>query len=236
MSITGPNGTGKSTLMKLLMGLLTPEDGQFYCDEQSLHNLPAEKIAKNIAYVPQEYMPAFGYTVFETVLMARTGNFNSFGFESKQDRDIVMRMLEITETNHLLNRRVDNISGGERQRVFIARALARKRPVLLLDEPTSALDMRHQVGIFDILKKLQEEENKTIAVVVHDINLAVQYADFSLMFDGDGGVIIDTPDKVFTSENIERCYKVKPTTARVNGIPIYIPTGEKSKLANSLTK
>ncbi|ARN56885.1 ABC transporter ATP-binding protein [Sedimentisphaera salicampi] len=229
MSITGPNGSGKSTLMKLIMGFLTPADGCFYCGGESLEGRRVEEKAGKMAYVPQEYVPAFGYTVFETVLMGRTSSFDRFGFESPEDRDIAMHMLKITETHHLVNRPLDKISGGERQRVFIARALARKTPVLLLDEPTSFLDMRHQVGIFDILKRLQMEEKKTIAVIMHDINLAIQYADYSLMFDGWGGIKIDTPENLFTEENIRNSYQVETIKASRDGIPIFIPAGRLSR-------
>ncbi|MGE4286719.1 MAG: ABC transporter ATP-binding protein [Phycisphaerae bacterium] len=233
MSVTGPNGTGKSTLLRLVMGLLEPESGRFTCGETSLEGMPTEQIASLLSYVPQEYIPAFGYSVFDTVLMARTEHFNRFGFESAQDRDIVMRMLEITETNHLANRTIDTISGGERQRVFIARALARQKPVILLDEPTSFLDMRYQVQIFDILKRLQQQEDKTIIVVVHEVNLAIQYADVSLMFDGAGGFLTGTPDEIFTPDNIRRCYRANPQWANIGGVNLCIPAGENSRIVEA---
>lgn len=181
LAVAGPNGAGKSTLISLLSGLLKPHSGRVLLDGVPLASGSLRDVARKIAVVRQEFVPAFGFSVMETVLMARTLYFGPLGFEHETDRQLVRRALEMTDTLSLAARPLADLSAGERQRVFIARALAQDTPILLLDEPTSFLDFRHQVGIYDLLKSIQRDRSRTIVAVTHDLNLATQYCDEALL-------------------------------------------------------
>jgi iron complex transport system ATP-binding protein len=174
LAIAGPNGAGKSTLLNLLCGLLSPRSGTIRIDAAPVESYSTEALAKKVAVVWQESMPVFGFSVIDTVMMARTPYYGPMGFESEADREIVAEALEATDTAGFALRPLGSLSAGERQRVFIARAMAQNTPILLLDEPTNFLDLKHQVGIYDLLKAAQLQIGKTIVAVTHDINLAAQ--------------------------------------------------------------
>ncbi|MFQ6035145.1 MAG: ABC transporter ATP-binding protein, partial [Sedimentisphaerales bacterium] len=163
------------------------------------------------------------------VLMARTSYFGQLGFESKADRQIVSQALQATDTIQFASRPLANLSGGERQRVFIARALAQNTAILLLDEPTSFLDLKHQVGIYDLLKKAQLEKGKTIIVVTQDINLAAQYADEVLLLGTDSSSHIGKIEDVFFPEQIEKVFGVRIFTAKVGQEKFFLPLGKFAK-------
>lgn len=225
--VAGPNGSGKTTLMKIISRIIRAYSGQIKISGKDLKNYTTHDLSKHLATVRQEYIPAFGYSVFETVMMARTLHFGWLGFESKQDRQIVEKSLEMTNTIQFADRLLSEISGGERQRVFIARALAQKSNILLLDEPTSNLDMKHQVAIYDLLKKLQNEQNITIMMVVHDINLARQYCDKVLLVGQDSKYLTGKPDDVLNEDNIGRYYEVSGCFTETQGTKFFIPRGCK---------
>jgi iron complex transport system ATP-binding protein len=182
-----------------------------------------------VAVVRQESIPAFGFSVIETVLMARTPYYNQMGFESEKDRQIVHEALEATDTAQFASRTLASLSGGERQRVYIARALAQNSPVLLLDEPTNFLDLRHQVGIYDLLKAAQLDKGKTIVAVTHDINLAAQYCDETLLLGADGNFQHGCAKDVFLPEHIEKVYGVEVFTGNVGKENFFIPMGKLAK-------
>ena len=181
LAVAGPNGAGKSTLIKIMAGMLRPQSGTVLLEGKDLRSYGVQEIARRIAVVRQEFVPAFGFSVFETVLMARTPYYSQWGFESEEDRDLATKALERTDTARFASRPLGSLSAGERQRVFIARALAQNTPILLLDEPTSFLDLKHQVAVYDLLKSIQAETAATIVAVTHDINLASQYCDEALL-------------------------------------------------------
>jgi len=181
LAVAGPNGVGKSTLIRIMAGLLKPQSGSILLEGRELYSYGVQGISRRIALVRQEFVPAFGFSVLETVLMARTPSYGPLGFESKEDRALAARALEMTDTARFASRPLGSLSAGERQRVFIARALAQNTPILLLDEPTSFLDVRHQVAIYDLLKSIQQETEATIVAVTHDLNLAMQYCDEALL-------------------------------------------------------
>ncbi len=184
LAIAGPNGAGKSTLLNIVAGTLKPQSGTVLLDGANLRSYGVQEIARRVAVVRQEFVPAFGFSVLETVLMARTPHYGRFGFETRADRELAARALELTDTARFASRPLANLSAGERQRVFIARALAQDTPILLLDEPTSFLDFRHQVRIYDLLRSIQRDKGTTIVAVTHDINLAAQYCDEALLLYG----------------------------------------------------
>ena len=229
IALAGANGTGKSTLLELICGNLKPATGSLYLDQKPVSGYSHKKLAEKLAVVRQEFVPPFGFTVFDTVMMARTPYFDAFGFETEADCEIVRRSLRITDTAHLADRRLDQISGGERQRVFIARALAQQSPVILLDEPTSFLDIKHQVGIYDLLKKMQLEDGKTIITIVHDINLARQYSDKALLLGREKEYLFGDSCEIFTKENIKHFYSVDSVEATAEGFEIIMPIGKLAK-------
>ncbi len=234
--IAGPNGAGKSTLLNLMCGMLRPSSGIIRIDSKAIESYKTEALAKKVAVVRQELTPVFGFSVFETVLMARTPYFNKFGFESQADKRIVDEALQATDTAQFALRPLRNLSGGERQRVFIARALAQDTPVLLLDEPTSFLDLKHQVKIHDLLKAAQLEKGKTIVAITHDINLAAQYCDETLLLSKQSSSIqternyyIGSTKDVFSPEQIERAFGIRTFVGKVGQEKFYLPLGKFAK-------
>jgi iron complex transport system ATP-binding protein len=234
--IVGPNGAGKSTLLNLMCGMLRPSSGTIRIGSKAIESYKTEALAKKVAVVRQEFTPVFGFSVFETVLMARTPHFNRFGFESQTDKRIVNEALQATDTDQFALRPLRNLSGGERQRVFIARALAQDTPVLLLDEPTSSLDLKHQVKIHDLLKAAQLEKGKTIVAVTHDINLAAQYCDETLLLSKQSSSIqtdhnyyIGSTKDVLSPEQIERAFGIRTFVGKVGQEKFYLPLGKFAK-------
>jgi len=229
LTIAGPNGSGKSTLLNLLSGQLRAGSGSIRIDGAEVESYSTASLAKKVSVVRQEFVPVFGFSVLETVLMARVPYYGQLGFETKHDRDIANDALEATETIRLARRQLGQISGGERQRVFIARALAQDTPVLLLDEPTSFLDLHHQVRIYDLLKKMQIEKAKTIVAVTHDINLAAQYCDELLLLATDGNCYKGTGRDVLGPETIEKVFGVTGFAGRIGTEKFFLPLGEFSR-------
>ncbi len=226
LAIAGPNGAGKTTLLNLLCAAATPRTGRIMVDAAPVESYSTEALAERIAVVRQGFMPVFGFSVVETVMMARTRRFGAMGFESKADREIVNEALDLTDTAQFASRPIGSLSGGERQRVFIARALAQETDVLLLDEPTNFLDLKHQVGIYDLLKAAQLDKGKTVITVTHDINLATQYCAQTLLLGTDGNSLFGPVAEVLSGENIEKVFAVPVFAGRVGKGKYFIPLGK----------
>ncbi len=234
LAISGPNGAGKTTLLNLLCRTLTPKSGTIRIDSAPVESYRTEALAEKMAVVRQEFVPIFGFSVIETVVMARTRHFGATGFESKADREIVNRALDVTDTAQFASRPLASLSAGERQRVFIARALAQDTAILLLDEPTSFLDLKHQVAIFDLLKSAQLNENKTLVAVTHDINLAGQYCDRTLLLGTDGSYRHGQPGEILSAEQIEKVFGVAVFAGQVGRGRFFIPLGKFAKDAEQI--
>lgn len=172
LSIIGPNGAGKSTLLKCLMRINTSWTGDIIINGQSVSRLTQRELAKKISYVPQTDGRSFHLTVQEFVLLGRYPYLSPFTSISAADWEAVHGALELTRSTPLAQRFMDTLSGGERQTVLIAAALAQGAPILLLDEPTTFLDPRHEADIFRLLKKINQEHHRTIIAVTHNINQA----------------------------------------------------------------
>lgn len=187
LGIVGPNGSGKTSLLKLLAKVLRPHEGNMALFGRDLGTMPQVEVARTVAFVPQESPQVFSFTVMETVLMGRYPHHHGakwsagFGWESAEDLSIAEQAMQYTDLTHLAGRSVMDLSGGERQRCMIARALAQAPQVLLLDEPTAFLDLQHQLEICAIVRRLNEERGLTVVLVSHDLNLASQYCDRILM-------------------------------------------------------
>mgnify|MGYP001586415107 CR=1 FL=1 len=229
MAIAGPNGAGKSTLLNLMCRALTPKSGIVRIDAAAIESYSARALAAKVAVVRQELAPIFGFSVMETVLMARTPYYDSTGFESRADREIANEALEATDTARFASRPLTSLSSGERQRVFIARALAQNSLIMLLDEPTNFLDLKHQVGIYDLLKAAQLEKGKTIVALTHDINLASQYCDEILLLGADSSYLIGKTKAVLLPEQIKKVFDVDVYTGRVGQEEFFIPLGKFAK-------
>ncbi len=229
LAIIGPNGSGKTTLINLLCGMLKPKSGTIKIDAAAIESYKTKILAEKIAVVRQEFVPVFGFSVIETVMMARIPYWGPFGFESKADREIVNEAMQATDTSQFTLRTLKSLSVGERQRVFIARALAQNTAILLLDEPTSFLDLKHQVGIYDLLKVLQLEKGKTIVAVTHDINLAAQYADEILLLGADNNHCIGKIEDVLSTEQIEKVFGVNIYACTLMQEKFFFPLGKFAK-------
>lgn len=229
LAIAGPNGAGKSTLINLLCRLLKAQKGTIKIDNIKIGRYKQKSLAQKVAVVRQEFVPAFGFSVAETVMMARTIYFSRFGFETNDDEQIVTQAMDATDILQFAERPLAELSAGQRQRVFIARALAQNTDILLLDEPTTFLDLKHQVGIYDLLKKAQTENGKTIIAVTHDINLANQYADSVLLLSDDKSYIIGKAEDVFSQEQIEKVFKIKTASGEIGKTRFFIPLGQRAK-------
>jgi iron complex transport system ATP-binding protein len=227
-AIAGPNGVGKSTLIWLAAGLIKPNSGVIQIQGKNVGSYKVKELSRQIALVQQEYVPVFGFTVLEMVMMARLNRQDFVLFENDQDKSIVAEALEQMEIVHLSGRKLNELSGGERQRVFIARALAQQTPILLLDEPTNHLDIKHQIRIFELLKKLQTRQNKTIVAVTHDINMACQYCDQAGLMTEGGRMLWGQPSEVFAIDTLKRVFEVDGIGGTVNKKPFFIPFGKPS--------
>lgn len=229
LAIAGPNGVGKSTLLNLMCRALKPKSGIIRIDSAPIQSYDNQSLASKVAVVRQEFVPVFGFSVVETVLMARTPYYGTMGFESQADRQIAEEALEATDTARFASRPLTSLSSGERQRVFIARALAQNSPILLLDEPTNFLDLKHQVGIYDLLKAAQLEKGKTIIAVTHDINLATQYCDEVLLLGANFNYNIGKTEMVLLPEQIRKAFNVDVITATSGQENFFIPLGKLGK-------
>src|SRR5687767_1849201 len=170
--LLGPNGCGKTTLLKLMSGVLRPDDGEIALDGRALGRIPGRELARHIAIVPQETHPAFDYSVMEMVLMGRHPHLGPFQLEGPADLAIAQDALAATGTDHLADRPYMTLSGGEKQRVVIASALAQAPDVLLLDEPTASLDLGYQLEVASLLSRLNRDRSVTMVLATHDLNLA----------------------------------------------------------------
>lgn len=186
-SIIGRNGAGKSTLLRTLAGLRDPDAGHVTLQGRALVDWPLAALARQRAFLAQARHDAFSYRVIETVLSARHPYHDNHYWEGSDDQRIALAALASMEVAHLAERDVRSLSGGERQRVAIAAMLAQDTPILLLDEPANALDLAHQVSVMGLLSRLCREQNKTVVMVGHDLNLAHGISSHALLLMGDGG-------------------------------------------------
>jgi len=208
VGVLGPNGSGKSTLLKLLCGLLTPTRGEVFLDGVPLQEKKARDVARRVAFMPQEQLTDFPFTVAERVLMGRHPHLGLMEFESAKDAEVAREAMRVTDTLQFANRTYREISGGERQRASLAAALAQQPEILLLDEPTTALDIKFQVQILSLLKKLNAERGLTVVMAIHDLNLAaVSCKRLALLKQGEKKWE-GAPSEVLTEEKLREIYEI----------------------------
>jgi len=225
VALIGPNGSGKTTLLKLISGAVAPTGGGVTLSGKPIERLSSGRKARLVAVVPQETGMTFDFTVMETVLMGRTAYLGRFGVETHEDIAVAQEAMRRTGTLQFAGRLLSHLSGGERQLVVIARALAQKARLLLLDEPTAFLDIKHRMEIYDLLLGLNAEEGLTIVTTSHDINLAARYCRRIVLIK-QGLIRADgPPDQVFQPELLSDVYDtpLHVMTDPATGIPYALP-------------
>jgi iron complex transport system ATP-binding protein len=211
-SIVGPNGAGKSTLIKCLDGLIKVKTGSIYLDNQDVIKMKRRQRAKQIAYVSQTNQIA-PLSVYDTIMLGRIP-FSSF-YTNEEDRISVEKIIEEMELTSLVEKSITELSGGELQKVMIARALVGEPKVLLLDEPTNNLDIHNQIILFNLIKKIAKEKKIIVIIIVHDLNMALDISD-KLLVISEGKMEAFGNSYVLTSELIEKVFKVKNTITTQN--------------------
>ena len=220
LGIVGPNGSGKTTLLRNIDGILKPNEGSILIDNLNQKELTRKEIARLIGYVSQREANIFPTTVFETVLMGRKPHIT--WTETKEDKKIVAQTLERLNLGDFALRDMNQLSGGERQKVYIARALVQQPKILLLDEPTANLDLRHQIEVLDLLLNTKNEKGVTVIIAIHDLNLALKYCNKLIILDK--GTIFNTGGKeILNKDTIQKVYGVKIKIIEQEGQKFIVP-------------
>lgn len=215
LALLGPNGIGKTTLLKAFSGILEAQDGQTTVDGQRIFQMTAPQRARLIAYVPQHAETMFPISVIDTVLMGRHP-FCKFSPREK-DKRIAFELLEQLELTPFAFRSIDSLSGGERQRVLIARALAQEPKLMLLDEPTSSMDIKNMLHTMDLIVQLVQEKQITAVISIHDLNLAAMFCDRFLFLKDRKVFACGTGPETLTAENLMQVYGVRTDVTFVDG-------------------
>ncbi|HCO78854.1 ABC transporter ATP-binding protein [Bacillus sp. (in: firmicutes)] len=223
----GSNGCGKSTLLRSLARLMKPMGGSVLLEGHSIAKLPTKEVAKQLAILPQGPEAPEGLTVHQLVKQGRYPYQNWLKQWSKQDEEAVNRALKSTKMEDLADRTVDSLSGGQRQRAWIAMTLAQETDIILLDEPTTYLDMTHQIEILDLLFDLNEKEQRTIVMVLHDLNLACRYAHHLVAIKDKSIYAEGRPETVINCDLVKNVFDMncQVTTDPLFGTPLCIPHG-----------
>ena len=225
-TIIGPNGCGKSTLLRAMARLLRPSSGSVLLDGRPVHRVHTREVARRMALLPQSPVAPEGLLVRDLVGRGRHPHQRWFSQWSPEDERIVELALELTDTAGLRDRPLDQLSGGQRQRAWIAMTLAQETELLLLDEPTTYLDLAHQVEVLDLVARLNRERDRTVVMVLHDLNLAARYSDVIVVMN-DGAVVAEgTPGEVFTPELLAETFGLDAAVLPDprTGLPIVVPT------------
>jgi iron complex transport system ATP-binding protein len=232
VALLGPNGSGKTTLLKLASGVLRPSQGQVRLDGSELSQLSRKAVARIVAVVPQQFHIPFAFTISEVVTLGRIPFIKALAGETAADKQAVSTAIELAGISQLDDRRFDELSGGERQKVIVAMALAQQPKLLLLDEPTLHLDISHQVETLELVKRLNVEQGLTVIAAMHDLNLASLYFD-RLVLLNQGKVLAEgTPAQVLTEDRVRETFStsVRVEAHPVTGVPhIVVIPGNNSK-------
>jgi iron complex transport system ATP-binding protein len=206
IGILGPNGSGKSTLLKIMDGILVPQEGEIKVKNRPLSSFKRSALAREVALVAQETTFRFSFSALEVVLMGRFPHLTRLQFEGKRDMEIALLSLESMQALELAERSIHELSGGEKQRVLIARALAQEPEIILLDEPTSFLDIKFKREIYGLLSSLSQGKGLSVVVVSHEIDLAAQYCQRLAILRNGHLFKVGTPEEVITTSTIETVY------------------------------
>ncbi|TQS70531.1 ABC transporter ATP-binding protein [Ornithinibacillus gellani] len=207
-TIIGPNGCGKSTFLKTIARILKAQHGTVLLEGKEIQTIHTKEIAKKMAILPQTAQAPDGLTVYELISYGRFPHRRGFGSLTSEDHEYMNWAIHVTGLDEFKDRTIDALSGGQLQRVWIAMALAQGTDILILDEPTTYLDLAHQMDILLLLQKLNEEEGKTIVMVLHDLNHASRFSDYLIAM-RDGKLITEgTPDEVMTHDNLQKIFGI----------------------------
>lgn len=230
LSIVGPNGAGKTTLIRAISGVTPVRSGSISFDGNNFAKLSPPIRARYVAVVPQARNLPPSFTVYQAVLLGRTPHLGWLGQTGPRDHQLVEYALESTKLEEIAERRVGELSGGEQQRVLLARALVQKTPVLLLDEPTTHLDLHNQSTLLNMVKTLAEKENCVVLMVLHDLNMAALYSDRVALLSEGRLQKLGTPQEVLTEENLREVYSasIHVIPHPLYGTPLVLPDGRES--------
>ena len=226
LGILGPNGSGKTTLLNVINGILKKDGGEILIKGKKIEKYSRKELARIMGVVPQDMVPAFDFSVFEIVSMGRYPHLGIMEPLSTKDEKIIFDALKKTGTFDLKNKSITEISGGERQRVFIARAIAQDPEMILLDEPTSNLDIRYQIEILEIIEQMRSR-GKTILMSMHDVNLAIRYCTKIALIHNGEILAFGEPEEVINENSIEIAYGIKGKIVRNGGNKIAYILPEK---------
>jgi ABC-type cobalamin/Fe3+-siderophores transport system ATPase subunit len=225
--IIGANGCGKSTLLRALARLVKPQAGEVLLDGNLIHRLPTKEVARTLGVLPQSALPPEGIRVADLVARGRHPHRDWLGRWTANDEVAITHAMRLARVDDLADRLVDELSGGQRQRVWIAMVLAQQTPLMLLDEPTTYLDLSHQIGLLELLRKLNREEKRTVVAVLHDLNHACRYADHLVVMREGRIVVQGAPKEIVTEALIEQVFDLpnKLIADPVSGTPLIVPLG-----------
>lgn len=225
--LVGRNGCGKSTLLRALARLMKPRGGAVYLDGTAIFGLPTKEVARRLGILPQGPVAPEGLTVRELVAQGRYPHQGWFEQWSAEDERVVERALALTGMAELAARPVDALSGGQRQKAWIAMALAQDTAILLLDEPTTFLDLAHQMEVLDLLAELDRTEGRTTVMVLHDLNQACRYADHLVALKAGRVVVQGEPAAIVTADLVRRVFEIECRVIEdpVAGTPLCVPMG-----------
>ena len=209
IGILGPNGSGKTTLLKIMNRNLAPKSGAVVVEDVDIAKITKREIAQRMAVVPQGSEINFSFTVADIVLMGRMPSLDRFQMESDEDLNIVWEAMRLTSVDHLAERPINQVSGGERQRAIIARALAQKPRIILMDEPTLHLDVNHQLEVLDLVHGLSREQGLTVIIVSHDLSLVARYCDKMILIHDHGIEAAGKVEDVLTEENMRKVFNIE---------------------------
>lgn len=230
LALIGPNGAGKSTLIRTISGVLAARQGAVMVDGREISRLSPMQRARFMAVVPQARQLPGAFSVYQTVALGRTPYLGWLGKTGKSDDLAVQRALEQTQLSQLAERMVGSLSGGEQQRVLLARALAQSTPILLMDEPTTHLDLEHQTVLLNLVRSLAADQNLAVLAALHDLNLASLYADRVALIAAGKIQAVGAPQQVLTSEQLSRVYHVAVQVVPhpQYGSPLVLPDGRRT--------
>src|SRR5713101_4765221 len=222
-AVLGPNGSGKTTLVRIALGALAPLVGRADVIGIPASEWSRQELARTVGVVPQREDNLFPQRVRETVLLGRYPHLSLWGRERAEDHDAVDRALAACDAQHLADRWLWTLSGGEYQRVRVARALAQEPKLLVLDEPGMSLDLKHEMGLFELVLGLVETQGLGLLMITHDLNLAARFADSLLLLEGGRPVAAGAPNDVLTQETVEKVFSWPVAMQTVDGRPQMVP-------------
>ena len=223
VAVLGPNGSGKTTLVRLALGALVPLAGSVTIGDTPAHEWPRQKLARIVGVVPQREDNLFPQRVRETVLLGRYPHLSMWGRERADDHAAVQRALAACDVEQLADRWVWSLSGGEYQRVRIARALAQEPKLLVLDEPGVSLDLKHEMGLFELARGLVDTRGLGVLMITHDLNLAARFADSLLLLSEGRAIAAGEPGAVLTQDVVESVFAWPVAMQTIDGRPQMVP-------------